>query len=304
MPATEDFAEKHRNVLFSNNVTATLREMPGGLYPLCGNVQGYSGNKAARIENRFGRLRMSESTTRNGDTNNVDVDSLVRFIVPGKSANVAPLVDPDDADTTSVELGSPILKEVADAAATYHDDMFSRGFWGNGWTGEAGNVAVPFKAANVIVHGATGLTQGKLLATRELMRKRHINFQREKPIIVLQPEDVTDLMEIPEYKSFDYNGSKPLVDGELKPWLGFRFLEFTADSESLPLTWASWFTDSGVTRQLPVIVRSGMHRGVWAEFEGSIDDRADKNHSTQFWGRARSACVRTDEDKAFVIQTR
>lgn len=301
--SAENFAEQHRNVLFSNNVTATLRETPGMLYPMCGTSAGYKGSKSARIENRFGRLRMTEQTTRNADTNNVDVDSLVRFIVPGKRANVAPMLDRDDAETTSVDLGSGLVNEVAAAAATYHDDMFSRGFFGNGWAGETGGTAVPFKAANVLAHGGAGLTLGKLLALEELMRTRHVNFQREKPIIILHPKDVTGLRNITEYKSFDYNGSKPLADGELKPFLNFRFFSFVPDAESLPLSWGNWFADAGATRQLPVIVPSGLHRGVWTEFEGSIDDRADKSHSTQYWGAARSAVVRTDEDKAFIIQT-
>lgn len=299
--ATENFAETHRNILFSNNVEATLRERPGSLYGLCGSSADYSGNKAARIINRFARLQMQERTTRNGDTNNVDPDSVARFIVPGKLADVAPLLDPDDAEVTSVDLGSGLVNEVADAAATYHDDMFVRGFFGNGWTGEAGNVAVPFKAANVIAHGGTGLTQAKLLTLRETMAKRHVNIQREQPIILLQPEDATALMSITEYKSFDYNGSKPLMDGELKPWLGFRFMMFYADAESLPSSYTN--IQAGAYRQLPVIVPSGMHRGKWIEFRGKISERDDKGMSQQFWGAARSACVRTDEDKAFVIQT-
>ncbi len=299
----ENFAETHRNILFKNNVTSTLRENPGMLYTLCGSSDNYSGNKASRIENRFGRLKMQERTGRNADTNNTDIDSLVRFIVPGRMADVAPLLDPEDAQNTSVELGSPILKEVAEAAATYHDDMFVRGFFGNGWTGETGGTAVPFKAANVVAHGGTGLTQPKLLALRELLVKRHVSIQKEKPIIVLHAEAATQLLNIPEYKSIDYNGSKPLQNGELVPWLGFRFFEFVPDAESLPTSYGNMFADAGVTKQNMVIVPSGMHRGIWTEFEGSIDKRPDKGDSTQFMGKARSACVRTDEDKAFILQT-
>lgn len=298
---TENFAENHRNIEFSNNVEATLRETPGMLYPMCGSRADYSGNKMARITNRFSRLAMTERSTRNGDTNNVDPDSVARFILPGKLADVAPLLDPDDAEVTSVDLGSALVNEVAAAAATYHDDMFVRGFFGNGWTGEGGTTAVPFKAANIVAHAGTGLTQAKLLALRELMANRHINFNREQPIILLTPADVTALMNITEYKSFDYNGSKPLVNGELKPWLGFRFVQFVADAESLPSSYANIMV--GAYRQLPVIVPSGMHRGVWVEFMGKISERDDKGYSTQFFGAARSACVRTDEDKAFILQT-
>ena len=299
----ENFAENVRNVEFSNNVTMTLRETPGMLYPMCGSTQSYTGNKAARIENRFARLKMQERTERNGDTRNSDIDNTVRFIVPGKLADVAPLLDPDDAEVTSVDLGSALVNEVAQATVTYHDDMFIRGFYGNGWSGEAGNVAVPFKSANILAHGGLGITLNKLLALKELMRTRHVNVSRDKPIILLPPPDVTALEKIEEYKNSLYNDSKPLVDGEIKPWLGFRFFTVVPDAESLPSSYANFYQDAGLTRNLPVIVPSGMHRGVWREFKGSIDDRADKGHSTQFWGAARSAVARTDEDKAFIVQT-
>ncbi|WP_225205085.1 phage capsid protein [Novosphingobium huizhouense] len=299
----ENFADNHRNITFSNNVTATLRQEPGMLYGLCGSSAPYTGSKKARIENRFGRLKMEEKQGRNTDTNSTDIDSVARWIAPGKKANVAPLLDRDDSETTEVDLGSPLVKEVAAAAATYHDDMFGVGYFGNAWSGELGDTAVPFKNANIIAHGGTGLTLDKLIATRELLRKRHVNIQREKPIILLQPEDETDLLQIPEYKSFDYNGSKPLENGEIKPFMGFRFFSITPDAESMPRSYASFFANGGATRQLPVFVPSGLHRGVWVEFWGKITDRADKNHSEQFYGEARSAVVRTDEDKCFILQT-
>jgi len=300
---TDNFADQHRNIFFSNNVTATLRQDPGMLYPLCGSIGNYSGNKKARIENRFGRLKMEEKQGRNTDTNNTDIDSVARWVAPGKKANVAPLLDREDSETTSVDLGSPLVAEVAAAAATYHDDMFGVGFFGNAWTGELGDTAVPFKNANIIAHGGTGLTLDKLIATRELLRKRHVNIQREKPIILLQPEDETDLLQIPEYKSHDYNGSRPLEEGEIKPFMGFRFFSITPDAESMPKSYGNFFANAGATRQLPVFVPSGLHRGVWVEFWGKISDRGDKNHSDQFYGEARSAVVRTDEDKCFILQT-
>ena len=299
----ENFAETHRNIEFSNNVTATLREEPGLIYPLAGSTANYSGNAKARIENRFGRLAMQPKVTRNGDTENADIESSARWIAPGPLHYVAPMLDREDQQNTKVELGSPLVREVAQAAATYHDDAFMAGFFGNAYTGELGDTAVPFKSANIIPHGGTGLTKAKLIALRELMATRHVRTMREMPIILLQPQDATDLFLIEEYVNADYGRTGALETGELKPWMGFRFKEITPDAESLPTSYSSFFADAGATRQLPVIVPSGMHRGVWVEFWSSIDDRADKQHSTQFYGEARSAATRTDEDKAFIIQT-
>lgn len=297
----ENFAEQHRNVTFTNNVTATLRQEPGLLYPLCGSSGNYSGSKAARIENRFGRLRMRPRTERNGDTNNVDLNSVARHIKVGPSENVAPLIDRDDQGTTEVELTSPAVKETADAARTYHDDMFGIGYFGNGWQGEAGDVAVPFKAANTLAHGGAGVTKAKLIEMRELVRKRNNKTMREKPVMFLFPEDESQLLNISEYADIDTNNFKPLVEGEIMPWLGFRFVCVNPDSESLPESFALYFADAGATRRLPVFMPSGMHRGIWTEFWGKITERNDKAHSEQIYGEARSACVRTDEDKCFLF---
>lgn len=298
---SDDFAEKHRNITFSNNVTATLREEPGIFGMLAGGGDNYTGSSKSRITNRFGRLKMQPKNARNGDTNNTDINSVVRWIKPGRLNTVAPLVDLEDFQETDVDLGSPLVKEVAEAARTYHDDMYFAGFFGNGYEGEAGDDVVPFKAANVVAHGGTGLSLDKLIEARELARKRHAPFSKEPPIVLLQPEDESALLKIEEYKSFDYNGSRPLEHGEIKPWMGFRFVSFTADEESLPTSWGSFF--NGATRRLPMIFPSGMHRGSWLEFMGKITQRDDKDQSWQYWGAARSACVRTDEDLAFIIET-
>lgn len=299
----ENFAEQHRNVTFSNNVTATLRQEPGLYAMLAGSQANYDGNAKARIENRFGRLKMQDKLGRNNDTNNTDIDSTARWIKPGKLNTVAPLVDIADFQETSVDLGSPLTKEVADAGRTYHDDMFFKGFFGNSYSGEAGDTTIPFKATNIVAHGGTGVTKAKLLALGVLMRTRNAPIRREKPIILLQPADEAQLLSINEYASFDYSGGKPLEDWELKPWLGFRFMPVNPDSDSFPTSYTNFFADAGVTRQLPVIFPSGMHRGVWVEFMGKISQRDDKDYSWQYWGAARSAAVRTDEDLAFILQT-
>jgi hypothetical protein len=298
----ENFAEQHRNITFSNNVTATLRMEPGMTRMFTGSSDNYSGNTKARIENRFGRLKMQPKQGRNNDTNNTDIDSVARFIKPGKLHTVAPLADIADFQETQVDLGSPLVKEVAAAAETYHDDTFFAGFFGNGYSGELGDTAIPFKATNVIAHGGTVLTKAKILAARELIKKRNAPMNREMPIWLLHPDDETDLLSINEYASFDYNGSKPLEKGEIKPWLGFRFMSINPDSDSLPTTYASFFEDAGATRVNPIIFPSGFHRGWWVEFMGKITQRDDKDFSWQYWGAARSAVARTDEDLAFIVK--
>ncbi|KPH59183.1 phage capsid protein [Novosphingobium sp. ST904] len=294
---------KHRNTTFSNNVTYTLSEEPGIHAVLCGSSDDYEGNAKARITNRFDDIEMQEKGSRGGDTNNTEMGSAVRYIKPGRLNTVAPLADLEDFQETMVDLGSPLVRGVAKAGKKYHDDMCFRGFFGNGYEGEGGDDIVPFKPSNVIESGGVGLVLPKLLAARELARKRHAPFSTEPPIIILQAEDETELLKIEEYKNSRYSGKTPLVGAEIVPFMGFRFIPFQADRKSLPTSYANFFANGGAKRRLPMIFPSGMHRGRWVEFMGKISERPDKDYAMQYWGAARSACVRTDEDLAFIIET-
>jgi len=280
--------------------------MPGILYPLAGSSDTYSA-KSAEIEQRFAQLQLQKKTTRNGDTNNVDPSAQVRFIKKPGSSNVAPLLDRDDAHATKVDLKAPLVMETASAVRAYHDDQFLVGWWGNGWTGETGDTAVPFTAGNKIAHdfggGSVGLTKAKLIELKRQLQKANVSFKMEKPIILLDADAESDLFNINEYVNFDFAGSKPLVDGELKPWMGFRFLQANlGDPVAYPNS-AALFKPAAVNR-LPVIVPSGIHRGVWVEFFGKIDVLPTKQYSEQIYAEAESAVVRTDEKKAWFIETK
>lgn len=303
----DNWAENLRNVEYNNNVTHELRQEPGILYPLVGSSASYAGSKAARIESRFAQLKLQKKTTRNGDTNNVDPNTQNRFIRKPGSSNVAPLIDRDDVNATSVEMKAPLIMETAMATRQYHDDQFLKGWWGDGYVGESGEISVAFPAGNKVAHNyggaSVGLTKAKLIELKRQMTKSNVSFRREKPIILLDADAEADLFSIQEYIDVDYTDTKVLDTGEVKPWMGFRFLQANlGDPEAYPDS-AGLFQVAGINR-LPVIVPSGVHRGIWVEFWGKVSDRNDKQHSEQIYAEAESAVVRTDEKKAWFIETK
>ncbi|QNQ09251.1 phage capsid protein [Sphingomonas alpina] len=303
----DNWAESLRTVEYRNNVTHELKQQPGILYPLAGSSDTYS-SKSAEIEQRFAGLTLQKKTTRNGDTNNVDPSASVRFVKKPGSSNVAPLLDRDDKHATSVDMKSPLVMETADAVRAYHDDQFLTGWWGNGWTGETGDIAVPFTAGNKVAHtygggGSVGLTKAKLIELRRLLGTANVSMQREKPIILLDPDSESDLLNINEYVNKDFGEGSPLMTGEIKPWLGFRFFSVNMkDAVAFPNS-AALFQVGGINR-LPVIIPSGIHRGVWVEFFGKITERDDKQFSEQIYAEAESAVVRTNEAKAWFLETK
>jgi len=306
-----DFAEQHRNIKFSNNVSQTLREESGRLAGLCGSSDNYAGNKSGRILNRFGRVRMNYVGGRGAKTDLTDANSVARFIKFAPAGRVGVPIDNDDQNETEVELTSPIVMEVAEAARQWEDDMFggdpavptSSGYFGNAWEGEDGSTAVPFKGTNVLAAGGAGVTLSRLLAMKELALKRHCNISREPLVLFLTAVDETQLFKIPEYQSVDQNNRQPLVNGELAPWMGFRFFRFEPDAESYPLSFSQYFTGGGTIRRLPCFQPSGLHRGVKQEFMGRFGERPDLDYMLQAWGKVRSSVVRTDEDKCFIFES-
>lgn len=301
----EDFAEKHRNVGFNNAVVSEMAAKPGLLYPLVGSTDNYSGEGSHRIENRFDELAMTEQVTRNEDTNLSDVDSVVRFIKPRRAGDVATMIDKNDQKVTEVNLGDPLAQAVAKAARRYHDDSWLLGYYGNAWGGENGDTAIPFGASHTIVHGSAGITKNKLIDLRELMQLKDNDFDEEMPVILITPYQESDLLGITEYVNSDYQDGHPLVRGEIKPWLGFRFVKFNPGSTTaagIPAYQQASLTKPGSQRLLPAFFPSGLHRGVWTEFMGDIGTRRDKKANLQIYGEARSSVVRVNEDKCFILE--
>lgn len=295
----DDAYDEVRTVEYNLAVEHELNQMPGLLVPLVGSSKPYQ-DKGAQLIDRFGHINLSEKTTRNGDTNNTDVDVTRRFIKKPKTSNVAPLIDRDDMKQTKVDLNSPIAKSTGLAVRRYHDDQTLAGYFGNGWTGEDGDTAVPFDSNNIVDLGA-GISKAALLELREKMLVNDVDLAAETPVVLLDPLTETQLFGIDEYVNADYNDSRPLVQGEIKPWLGFRFVRCNLTSSGGYPNGSSLVVPSTDHVALPAFVPSGLHRGVWTEFWGKITERDDKQFSTQIYAEACSAVVRVDEKKCYQL---
>ena len=168
-------------------------------------------------------------------------------------------------------------------------------------TGETGDTAVPFKAANTVAHGNTGFTKNKLLAVREKMNLNDVDIEAEMPVMLLDPQSETELLGIQEYVNTDYNPGHTLSRGEIKPWLGFRFVRTNLTSTRAYKNGAPLVAPEANAVALPVFVPSGLHRGIWTEFFGDIGTRRDKKMSEQVYAEACSAVVRVNEDKCYQV---
>jgi hypothetical protein len=296
----DNWPEGTRTTSFQLAVEYELNQMPGKLSVLPATSAGYS-DKSVEIVDRFGDLFLETKNGRNEDTNETDISSSRRWIKKPKSADIAVLIDRDDVKSTRVDIKSPIAVQAGVATRRYHDDQMLAGYFGNAWTGETGDTAIPFKAANIIAHGNTGFTKAKVLAVREKMNLNDVDMEAEMPVWLLDPQSETELLQIEEYVDSDFQDGHPLVRGEIKPWLGFRFVRANLTSTRAYKNGAPLVVPEAGAVALPVFVPSGLHRGVWTEFYGDIGTRRDKKMSEQVYAEACSAVVRVNEDKCYQV---
>lgn len=296
----ESWPEGTRTTSFQLSVEYELNAQPGKLSPLVGGQDTFS-DKSVEITDRFGDIYLEDKTGRNEDTNHTDIDHSRRWIKKSKSADNAVLLDRDDVKATRVDIKSPIAVQAGKGVRRYHDDKWIEGYFGNAWVGETGDTQIPFKAANILPHGDTGFTKAKLLELREMMGLRDVDIEAEMPIILIDPESETELLQITEYVNSDYQNGHPLTTGEIKPWLGFRFVRTNLTSARAYKRGVSQLVPEAGVVALPAFVPSGLYRGVWTEFFGSVDQLPGKKFSWQIYAEACSTVTRVHEDKCFQI---
>mgnify|MGYP003629164793 FL=1 len=89
--------------------------------------------------------------------------------------------------------------------------------------------------------------------------------------------------------SLDFTNKPVLVDGRIRSFMGFNFV----DSQRLAL--------SGTDRTAICWAKSGLHLGIWNDINARITERDDKSYSTQVYVKASFGATRTEEKKVVAI---
>ena len=136
----------------------------------------------------------------------------------------------------------------------------------------------------------------KLLAVKELMRAKFVDFEREQIYAIITAKDESALMKEAEITSRDFNGDAPVMqDGRLVRFLGINFIYCELAETVLAGT-------NEVT--IPVWVKSGMHLGMWNEITSDISQRKDiQGLPWQAYIYMTAGATRIDEDKVYAIES-
>lgn len=292
---------EHHVKMYTANIKAAL-EKQGGLLMNTVSTATYRGEKS-QVVNFIGPVEFVERDTPYADTKLTELEHTSRWI-SGKEYDCAVLIDRLDTLKMIYDPTSPYVERFRQSAARKMDEIIMGRFFADAKAGKEGTDNVVFKAANTVLHGGTRLTVAKLRAMRKLIKKRHVDLRTVRPLIAVTSEQVDDLLGEVAVTSADYNAIKPLVDGEVSQFMGFQFIPYedngnSVDGRGIPTTAVA---GPATIRNLPVWVPDGMHFGVWDGLTITINNRPDKNNIKQIHGTFTAGATRLEEDKVFQLQ--
>jgi hypothetical protein len=220
---------------------------------------------------RWDRLHKQNSTKRTErieptNAQEVGSDSVWGYRQSFKLPNI---LDKDDAKNLGV-LVLPTSDYVKSHAAAYHrdcDDVVIQAALGSVMTGEAGATPEVLPAGQKIAAGATGLTLAKLLTANEILEGADLEDDAMR-VLVVAPQQLTNLLNTTEIKSADYNSIKALVNGQIDTFMGFKFIKNTR------------LTKVSTTRTCVAWVKGAVKR-FKGEMASDISIRTDLTNATQ-----------------------
>lgn len=234
-----------------------------------------------------------KKTTRNSDTPLIKSDHRRRRVTM-YDYEWADLIDKEDKLKMLIDPQSDYAINAAWALGRSIDDAIIEAYSGTAYAGKAGGTSTIFTAANIVSCGATGLTLQKLLDGKEILDGNDVDPNEERYVVVTAKQ-LSDLLNISEVKSADYNTIKALVRGEVDTFLGFKFLVCNR------LASTNGGTVAANGRSVLMFVKSGMLLALAKDINTQITQRADKSYATQVYACMGIGATRMEEEKCVQI---
>ena len=196
--------------------------------------------------------------------------------------------DPNEALGMIIDPKSTYMQAKQAAIGRKIDEIIIEGLDGTAYTGKAGSTSVTLNTAQQITNRAEGMSLTKLLAAKEALDAEEVD--KEDRYLVMASDQIADLLNISEVKSFDYNTQRVLAEGDIKSFLGFNIIH----SEQLD-------TDNESARKCFAWQKKGMQLAIQREAEGRVTERADLNYAWQVWVKIAFGVTRLEEERVFLI---
>lgn len=268
---------------YSANVQLLSQQM-GSLLRDKVRVESVTGKNA--FLDQVGSVTAVEKTSRHSDTPQIDTPHARRRLSMA-DYEFADLIDQQDKVRLLIDPTSSYAQAAAMAMGRAIDDVIITAALGTAYTGETGSTSTA--NANQIVHASAGLNIAKLRTAKQTLDLSDVDPSIPRYIIV-SPKQISDLLNITEVTSADFNTVKALANGEINSYLGFNFIV----SNRLAL--------SGTTRSCIAFAQDGLALGIGKDVNARIDERADKSYATQVYYCMSIGATRMEEDKVVEVQ--
>lgn len=274
---------------YSANVQMLSQQMGSKLRSAV-DVESITGKNA--FFEQVGVTAAQKRTSRHSDTPQIDTPHARRR-VSLEDYIWADLIDDVDKVRMLIDPTSSYAKAAAAAMNRSIDDVIITAMNGTAYTGVAGGTSTSLPSASKFAtsNQSDGLTIAKLLAAKKRFDLQDVDPSISR-YIVCGPTQISDLLATTEIKSSDYNTVKALAQGELDSFLGFKFITSTR------LNLDSTNTDD---RLCFAFTQDAIKLAIGKDIQAKIDERSDKNYSTQVYYSMSVGATRMEEVKVFQI---
>ncbi len=203
----------------------------------------------------------------------------------------ADLIDDADKVRMLIDPTSSYANAAAYAIGRAMDDAIITAALGTAYTGKSGSTSVSVGAAQQVGVGspAAGLTVAKLVEAKKKLDAGDVD-PSIKRYIAVSPEQIEDLLNTTTVTSADFNTVRALVSGSISSFMGFEFIT----SNRLEV-------DGSDYRKVFAWAEDGIKLAVGKDLVTRIEERADKNFSTQVFVQANFGATRMEESKVIQI---
>ena len=277
---TTAFVEQYKSNVFH------LAQQKGSR--LRGAVKTETVTGKAHFFERIGSTAAQLRTSRHSDTPRVDTPHSRRKVTMN-DYDWADLIDNEDKVRMLISPQSEYAQAGAYAMGRAMDDAIITAATGNAHGGVAGGTTVALPSAQKVVHGSAGLSVAKLISAKEILDAAETNPDEAK-FVVCTAGQISDLLNITQITSADYNSVKALVQGQIDTFMGFKFIR----TQRLG-------TDTNGHRQVLAFNQSALGLAVGSDISTKISERADKNYATQVFLSMTIGATRVEDEKMVEI---
>tara|TARA_R100001377_G_C3194989_1_gene112376 strand:+ start:15678 stop:16553 length:876 start_codon:yes stop_codon:yes gene_type:complete len=274
---------------YSANVQMLSQQMGSQLRSAV-DVETITGKNA--FFEQIGSVAAQLKTTRHADTPQIDTPHARRR-VSLEDYVFADLIDDIDKVRMLIDPTSSYAKAAAAAMNRSIDDVVISALGGAAFTGTTGSTSTALPAVSKFAtsNQSDGLTIAKLLAAKKRFDEKDVDPSISR-YIVCGPQQISDLLNTTEIKNSDFNTVKALAQGQVDSFLGFKFIT----SNRLKLDGTN--TDD---RLAYAFTQDAIKLAIGKDVQSKIDERSDKNYSTQVYYCMSIGATRMEEEKVFQI---